>query len=67
MGKTQNHRSIIVQWLAVGGGWWLVAVGSWHLAVVVAIGSGWWLVAVSGWQLAVGGGWRRLAVLLGCP
>ena len=29
MDKTQNHRRTIEQWLAVGGGWRLVAVGGW--------------------------------------
>ena len=33
MGKTQDHRSIIEQLLAVGSGWWLVAVSGWRLAV----------------------------------
>ena len=55
MGKTQNHRNIIEQWLAVGG-WWFVAVGGgWRLAI-----SGWW-------QLAVGGWWSLGAVLKCCP
>ena len=37
MDKTQNHRSIIEQWPAVGGGWWLVAVGGgrwWSLGAI---------------------------------
>ena len=50
MGKTQYHRSIIEQWLAVGGWWWLAVCGR-RLAV-----GGWWLVVVSGWRLAVAGG-----------
>ena len=32
MGKTQNHRNRIEQWLAVGS-WQLVAVGGWRLEV----------------------------------
>ena len=32
-GNTQDHRSIIEQRLAVGGGWRLAAVGGWRLAV----------------------------------
>ena len=51
MDKTQDHRSTIDQWLAVGGGWWLMAV---------TVG-GWWRVAVvGGWRLAVG-------IPRGCP
>ena len=50
MGKTQNHRSSIEQWLAVGGGWRLVAVG------------GWWLVAVGDWWRLVVGGPRGLSL-----
>ena len=38
-----RHRSTIEQWLAVGGGWRLVAVGGWQSAVG------------GGWRLAVGG------------
>ena len=67
MGKTQNRRNSVEQWLAVGR-WWLVAVGGWRLAVGGG-GGGWRLVVVGGWQLvavavvggwvaAVGGGWR---------
>ena len=44
-GKTQNYRNNIEQWLAVGGGWWRMAVGSW------------WRLAVGGWWLTVGGPW----------
>ena len=33
MGKTQDHRNSMEQWLAVAGGWRL-AVGGWRLAVV---------------------------------
>ena len=40
------------------GGWWLVAVGVWRLAVG---GGGRWLV-VGGWRLVAVGSWRRLAV-----
>ena len=49
-------RGTIEQWLAVGGGWRLVAVG------------GWWRLAVGGgWRLAVGGGWRLAVVPRSCP
>ena len=41
MGKTHDHRNRIEQWLAVGGGWWRLAVGSWAV--------------VGGWRLAAGG------------
>ena len=34
MGKTHNHRNSTEQWLAVGGGWRLVAVGGWRLVVL---------------------------------
>ena len=46
----------LLQRLAVGGGWWgLAVVGGWRLA---AVGGGWWgLAVVGGWRLAaVGGG-----------
>ena len=34
MGKTQDHRNGVEQRLAVGGGWWRLAVGGrWRLAV----------------------------------
>ena len=54
MGNTQDHRKSIEQWLAVGGGWRLVAVsgGWWRLAV-----GGWWRLAVGGWRLAAAGPW----------
>ena len=38
LGKTQDHRSRIEQWLAVGG---------WRLAV----GGGWWLVGLQGLEV----------------
>ena len=34
MGKTQDHRNSVEQWLAVGGGWLLVVGGGWRLVVV---------------------------------
>ena len=49
MGNTQNHSNSIEPWLAVGGGWRWMAVGSQ------------WLVTAGRWRSAVGGG-RRLAV-----
>ena len=71
--KTQDHRSSIEQWLAVGGGWWLVAVGGERWVTV----GGWWLVVVGGWRWALGSGgqlavgigrwWSLRAVLKGCP
>ena len=49
MGKTQNDRNSIEQWLAVGGHWrWQLVVGG---------GGGRWRLAVSGWERLVGG-WR---------
>ena len=33
MGKTQDRRPSIEQWLAVGGGWRLAVGGGWRLAV----------------------------------
>ena len=68
MGKTQNHRDRIEQWLAVGCGWlWLVVGGWWRLVAVGAV-SGWWrLAADSWWRMAVGGWWSLGAVLKGCP
>ena len=58
-GQDTGHRSGIEQCLAVGGGWWLVAVGGWRLVVV----GGGWQSAVGGWRLAaVGGGGRLVAV-----
>ena len=73
MDKAQHHRSIIEQWLAVGGGWWLVALGSRRLVAVgggwrlVAVGDWWQLVVGDGWWLPVGGWWSLGAVLKGCP
>ena len=62
LGKTQDHRNGVEQWLAVGGWWRLVAVGGWRSAV----GGGWRRLATDGgWQLVVGGGWRWLAVVGG--
>ena len=36
MRKTQNHRNVIEQWLAVGGGWRWAVGGWWLLAVGVS-------------------------------
>ena len=58
MGKTQDHRTIIQQWLAVGGGWWLVAVGDWWQLAV----GGWCRLAVGAWQLVASGAGRGLAM-----
>ena len=33
MGKTQNHRNGLAEWLAVSG-WWRLAVGGWRLVVI---------------------------------
>ena len=49
-GHTRDHRSIIEQWLAVGGGWWRLVVGGGQQLEVGGL-----------WQLAVGGG-RQMAV-----
>ena len=46
MGKTQNTETEDEQWLAVGGGWQLVAVGSWWRLVALAVGGWWFLGAV---------------------
>ena len=32
---TEDHRSIIEKWWAVGGGWWLVFGGWWSLGAVL--------------------------------
>ena len=57
MGKTQDHKNSIEQWLAVGGWWRLAVGGGWRLAA----GDGWRLVAVGSWQLVALG-----PVLKGC-
>ena len=49
MDKTQHHRRIMEQWLAVGGSGWLVV-------------GGWWLMTVGGWRLVGVCGWRLVAV-----
>ena len=59
---TQDHRTTIEQWWAVGVGWWLVAAGGGRWAVGGwwwRAAGGWWLVAVGGWRLAVGGPYER--------
>ena len=50
MGKTQDHRNGIEQWLAVGSGWRLAAVGGWQLAV-----GGWWSLRGVRKQKRIGG------------
>ena len=54
MGKTQNTETEDEQWLAVGGGWQLVAVGSWWRLVALAVGGWWFLGAVRFFFLGTG-------------
>ena len=35
IGKTQNHRNSVEQWLAVGGGWQLAVGGWWSLGAML--------------------------------
>ena len=52
VGETEDHRSTIEEWVAVGG-WRFVAVGGWRR---LAVGGS--------WQLAVGGGWGSLETVV---